>query len=50
MAVKKSQKRVAMSLFFDNFTLEEILNIQIACVKAFKESEIKMLHTMWQKV
>ena len=48
MAVKEP-KRVAISLLFDNFTLEEILNMQIACVKAFKESEIKMLHTMWQK-
>jgi hydrogenase maturation protein HypF len=48
MAVKEP-KRVALSLLFDNFTLEEILNMQIACVKAFKESEIKMLHTMWQK-
>jgi hydrogenase maturation protein HypF len=42
-------KRVALSLLFDSFSLEEILNLQIPCVKAFKEAEIKMLHTMWQK-
>ena len=42
-------KRVALSLLFDTFSLEEVLNLEIACVKAFKESEIKMLHTMWQK-
>lgn len=42
-------KRVALSLLFDNFSLEEVLNLEIACVKAFTESEIKMFHTMWQK-
>ena len=42
-------KRVALSLLFDSFSLEEILNFEIPCVKAFKESEIKMFHTMWQK-
>ena len=42
-------KRVALSLLFDSFSLEEILNFEIPCVKAFKESGIKMFHTMWQK-
>ena len=42
-------KRVVLSLLFDSFSLEEILNFEIPCVKAFKESEIKMFHTMWQK-
>lgn len=42
-------KRVALSLLFDSFSLEEVLNLEIPCVKVFKESEIKMLHTMWQK-
>ncbi len=45
----KEPKRVALSLLFDSYELEEVLNMQIASVKAFKESEIKMLHTMWQK-
>lgn len=48
MAVKEP-KRVALSLLFDNFILEEILEMNIATVKAFKPNEIKMLHTMWQK-
>ena len=48
MAVKEP-KRVALSLLFDNFNLEYILSMDIACVKAFKINEIKMLHTMWQK-
>lgn len=42
-------KRVALSLLFDSFSLKEVLNLEIPCVEAFKESEIKMLHTMWQK-
>ncbi len=48
MAVKEP-KRVALSLLFDNFGLEDILVMDLACVKAFKTNEIKMLHTMWQK-
>ena len=48
MAIREP-KRVALSLLFDNFTLEEVLNMQTASVKAFKELEIKMLHTMWKK-
>lgn len=42
-------KRVALSLLFDTFCLDEILTLEIACVKAFTHSEIKMFHTMWQK-
>jgi hydrogenase maturation protein HypF len=48
MAVKEP-KRVALSLLFDNFTLEDILLMNTACVKAFTASEIKILYTMWQK-
>ena len=48
MAVKEP-KRVALSLLFDNFSLEEILVMENPVVNAFKPSEIKMLHTMWQK-
>ena len=48
MAVKEP-KRVALSLLFDNFTLDEILLMDNSCVKAFKINEIKMFHTMWQK-
>jgi hydrogenase maturation protein HypF len=48
MAVKEP-KRVALSLLFDNFTLDEILIMNNPCVKAFKVNEIKMFHTMWEK-
>ncbi|MGD9624258.1 MAG: carbamoyltransferase HypF [Arcobacter sp.] len=48
MAVKEP-KRVALSLLFETFSLEEILILDIPTVKAFKETEIKMLYTMWQK-
>jgi hydrogenase maturation protein HypF len=48
MAVKEP-KRVALSLLFDNFTLDEILSFDMATTKAFKSNEIKMLHTMWEK-
>lgn len=48
MAIKEP-KRVALSLLFDIFTLDEILALDIATVKAFKTDEIKTLYTMWKK-
>jgi hydrogenase maturation protein HypF len=45
----KEPKRVALSLLFDNFTLEEVLNLDNACVKSFSKIEIQMLYKMWQK-
>ena len=42
-------KRVALSLLFDIYSLEEILVLENSCVKAFTQNEIKMLYTMWQK-
>lgn len=45
----KEPKRVALSLLFDNFSLEEILNMDLALLKAFTNQEIKMFHNMWQK-
>ena len=45
----KEPKRVALSLLFDSFTLEEVLALTNATVKAFSSSEIKLLHTVWQK-
>ena len=42
-------KRVALSLLFDIYSLEEILVLENLCVKAFTQNEIKMLYTMWQK-
>lgn len=45
----KEPKRVALSLLFESFTLDEILTLDNPTVKAFKENEIKIMHTMWQK-
>lgn len=45
----KEPKRVALSLLFDNFTLEEVLNLDLACLKSFEESQIKLLYNLWQK-
>ncbi|MCT7571912.1 carbamoyltransferase HypF [Aliarcobacter butzleri] len=48
MAIKEP-KRVALSLLFDIFTLDEILALDSFVVKAFNKEEIKTLYTMWQK-
>lgn len=48
MAIKEP-KRVALSLLFDNFSIDEILSLDIPCVKAFKTNEIHLLYLMWQK-
>ena len=48
MAIKEP-KRVALSLLFDIFTLDEILDLDSFVVKAFSKEEIKTLYTMWQK-
>ncbi|WP_320033598.1 carbamoyltransferase HypF [Halarcobacter sp.] len=45
----KEPKRVALSLLFDSFTLDEILLLDIPTVKAFLPNEIKLMHTIWQK-
>lgn len=45
----KEPKRVALSLLFDNFSLDEILLLDNPVVKAFGQNEIKMLYTMWEK-
>ena len=45
----KEPRRVALSLLFDNFSLEEILALENACVKSFSKNEIELLHKMWQK-
>lgn len=45
----KEPKRIALSLLFDSFTIEEVLKLSNSCVKAFKEKEIVLLHKMWKK-
>lgn len=45
----KEPKRVALSLLFDSYSLQELQTLGSACVNAFKPNEINMLYTMWQK-
>ncbi|WP_072681914.1 carbamoyltransferase HypF [Arcobacter sp. LA11] len=45
----KEPKRVALSILFDIFSLEEVSNLDNPTVKAFSQSEIKLLHTVWKK-
>lgn len=45
----KEPKRVALSLLFENYSLEELLNLDNPTVKAFSQGEIKLMHTMWTK-
>ncbi|QFR48970.1 carbamoyltransferase HypF [Sulfurimonas lithotrophica] len=45
----KEPRRVALSMLFDNYTLEEILELDLACVKEFSSSNIKLLHQSYIK-
>ncbi|MGA1940805.1 carbamoyltransferase HypF [Arcobacter sp. YIC-310] len=45
----KEPKRVALSLLFDIYSLEEVLLLDNSVINAFSKSEIKLMHTMWQK-
>ncbi|SFO98706.1 carbamoyltransferase HypF [Hydrogenimonas thermophila] len=45
----KEPRRVALSLLFEIFTLEEILALSLPTVKAFSSSEIKMLYKAWER-
>lgn len=45
----KEPKRIALSLLFDSFSLEDILAMQNNVIKAFKKNEIEFLYKMWEK-
>ncbi|NVJ53670.1 MAG: carbamoyltransferase HypF [Campylobacteraceae bacterium] len=45
----KEPKRVALSLLFEQFSLEEVLSLETSVVKQFTVAEIKMLHLAWKK-
>ncbi|WP_373036680.1 carbamoyltransferase HypF [Sulfurimonas sp.] len=40
----KEPRRVALSMLFDNYSLDEVLSLDLDLVKSFKESEIKILY------
>lgn len=44
----KEPRRIALSLLFDNYSLEEVLKLNNPCVKAFSAFEIKTLHKAWE--
>jgi hydrogenase maturation protein HypF len=45
----KEPRRVALSMLFQKYTLEMILKLPLACVTAFSEQEIKILHQSYLK-
>jgi len=45
----KEPRRVALSMLFEKYTLDEVLALDIDTVKSFKEFEIKMLHSSYIK-
>jgi hydrogenase maturation protein HypF len=45
----KEPRRVALSMLFDRYSLEEVLKLDLETVKSFKEHEIKMLHNSYIK-
>nr|WP_321266098.1 carbamoyltransferase HypF [uncultured Sulfurimonas sp.] len=40
----KEPRRVALSMLFDSYSLDEVLKLDLDLVRSFKESEIKILH------
>ena len=45
----KEPRRVALSMLFDRYSLDEVLALNIDTVKSFKEFEIKMLYNSYIK-
>ncbi|WP_324173019.1 carbamoyltransferase HypF [Sulfurimonas sp.] len=45
----KEPRRVALSMLFDRYTLDEVLSLNLELIQSFKESEIKILHQSYTK-
>ena len=45
----KEPKRVALSMLFDKYSLNEVLALDLPTIKAFSTSEIKLLHQAYTK-
>ena len=45
----KEPRRVALSMLFDRYTLDEIFELDLGCVKEFSEGEIKLLYKSYEK-
>ncbi|MBV5321543.1 MAG: carbamoyltransferase HypF [Sulfuricurvum sp.] len=45
----KEPRRIALSLLFENYTLDEVMSLKSPTVEAFLPHEIRTLHHMWLK-
>jgi len=45
----KEPRRVALSMLFDSYTLDEVLSLELDTVKSFQKHEIVMLHNSYSK-
>ncbi len=45
----KEPRRVALSMLFEKYSLEEILEMDFEFLKTFSQSELEMLYFSWQK-
>jgi hydrogenase maturation protein HypF len=45
----KEPRRIALSLLFDIYSLDEVLNLKSPVIEAFLPHEIRTLHHMWTK-
>jgi hydrogenase maturation protein HypF len=45
----KEPRRIALAMLFERFSLEELLRLDLPTVKAFSESELKLLYQSYQK-
>jgi len=45
----KEPKRVALSMLFDRYSLDEVLDLNLPTIKNFSKNEIKMLYHSWNK-
>jgi hydrogenase maturation protein HypF len=48
MAIKEP-RRVALSMLFDKYSLDEVLNLELGCTSEFSTKEIKLLHQSYTK-
>jgi hydrogenase maturation protein HypF len=42
-------RRLALSLLFEHLSLDEVMELQLACTKSFTSQELKLLHTSFTK-
>lgn len=45
----KEPRRVALSLLFETYTLDEIVGLKLALIKQFSREEIDLLHGAWKQ-